>query len=151
MRRLSIGIFGATLLVCSAPARLVAGKPDDKPTSPRAETRFPQPVRAGALAGRRLLEPEESQHVLGWIKGVVRDKDGDNRLVVETGGRLAWLGIGTRLVVVSADDAALLGEYVVLVDVDADDFRALPTYRPGSLVTVNPGETIRMGVVKPFH
>lgn len=123
----------------------------DKPKDPRAQSRYPQPVSVGALAGRRLIEPEESQHVLGRVTGMVRDRSGGDRLVIETGGRFGWLGVGTRLVTVAADDVALLGTQVALTDVEPDDFRKLPSYRAGSLPSVNPRETIRMGIVKPFH
>lgn len=124
------------------------GSGDKKPKDPRAAMRFPQPVVVGTLTGRRLIGPEESQPVLGHVRGMVRNKDGGNQLVVETGGHL---GIGTRLVVVDADSVALLNKQVALIDVDPDDFRKLPAYRSGSLPSLNPGETIRLGVVKPFH
>ena len=122
-----------------------------KPKDPRAETRYPQRVTAGALRGRRLIEPEESQHVLGRIEGIVRDKNGDNQLVIDTGGWLSGLGIGKRLVTVAMGDAALLGRQVALIDLDPDKFEQLPTYRVGSMPAINPRETIRMGIVKPFH
>ena len=124
------------------------GSGDKKSKDPRAAMRFPQPVVVGTLVGRRLIEPEESQPVLGHVRGLVHNKDGDDQLVVETGGHL---GIGTRLVVVDADSVALLGKQVALIDVNPDDFGKLPTYRSGSLPLVDPRGMIRLGVVKPFH
>ncbi len=81
----------------------------DAPKDPRAEIRFPQPVRVGDLRGRSLIVSMESQHLLGWVKGVVRRADGDMELVVETGDLLSRFGMGTRDVVVPTDAVALLG------------------------------------------
>ena len=126
-----------------------ADKGDDKtPKDPRAQTRYPQPVLAGALAGRWLIAPEESQPVLGTIKGVVRDPKNGVQLVVRTGG---VAGLKSRLVLVSADDAALLNQKVALIDEEIDDFRKSPPFKEGALPPVKPQETIRMGIVKPFH
>ena len=121
---------------------------DKTPKDPRAKTRYPQPVLAGALAGRWLIAPEESQPVLGTVEGVVRDPKDGEQLVVRTGG---VAGVKARLVLVSADEAALLNQKVALVDEDVDDFRKSPAYKDGSLPPVKPQETIRMGIVKPFH
>ncbi|WP_157134771.1 hypothetical protein [Sphingomonas sp. PAMC 26605] len=123
----------------------------EKPRDPRAENRFAQSVRVGDLPGRRLLAPEESQHILGWVDGVVKGPDGDAQLVVEIGGALARFGIGTRLVLVSVGDVALLGEHVALMDVDPEDLQKLPTYKPGSQAALPANATIKIGIVKPFH
>jgi hypothetical protein len=114
----------------------------------RANDRFPQPVRAGDLVGRRLLAPEERQPVLGRIGGVVRDSDGDASLVIDIGG---WFGLFKRSVAVSTEAVALLGEYVVLMDIEPKELNALPTYAAGSEASVAPNETLHIGIVKPFH
>lgn len=152
-RRSSSLLFLAGALIAAGPSQAIAqgDAAEKKMESPRAQARFPQAVQVGVLPGRRLIEPEESQHVLGRVKGVVQAKDGSNQLVIETGGPLSWIGIGTRLVLVKTDDCALLGEYVVLADVDPSDFHHLPTYQTGSLPVVQPNTIIRMGIVKPFH
>lgn len=118
---------------------------------PRAEQRFPQPVLAAVLVGRDLLQPKESQPVLGRVTDVVRQRNGDTALVVEIGGRLRWLGIGTREVAVPIDAVALLGEHVALIDMEPEELRALPTFTPGSARAIPPGETLKLGIVKPFH
>ena len=128
-----------------------AGGPADKHKDPRADDRFPQPILAGRLPGRRLIEPEETQHVLGWVQGVVRQKDGSPALVVETGGWLSWIGIGTHDVLVPTGDVAILGEHVALMDIDPDDFKNLPWAKPGANAPIPAGETLRIGIVKPFH
>lgn len=160
MRRLFLAVAVARLWV--APADAQTEQPMPKLPSPhdmdmaasnsaRAQARYPQQVRVAALQGRRLIEPEESQPILGRVKSIVRGTNGA-MLVIETGGSFAWTGLERRReVVVAAADCALLGQWVVLADVDPDDFAKLPTYRSGSLPTVDPNSHILMGIVKPFH
>ncbi len=127
----------------------------------RAERRFPQPVRVGSLIGRELLAPYERQPVLGRLSGVVRRGDGSVDVIVRLEGWLGldWLGLdwipgwgfGSRQVSVPVDAVALLGEYVGLMDLTSDGLRALPDYSPGASTDVAPEETIRVGLVAPFH
>jgi hypothetical protein len=48
--------------------------------------RFPQPVRVGDLIDRDVLRPVESQDVLGRVRRLVRDRDGQVMVVVDFGG-----------------------------------------------------------------
>jgi hypothetical protein len=48
--------------------------------------RFPQPVRVGDLIDREVLRPVESQDVLGRVRRLVRDRDGQVMVVVDFGG-----------------------------------------------------------------
>jgi len=125
-----------------------------------AADRFPQPVRVGDLPGRFLLQPEESQPVLGRVTGLVRRDDGAavivrldgvlglNRLGFEP---VAWSGVGSRLVAVPIEAVALLGEYVALMGLTPERLRALPTFVAGSAAAIPPDETLRVGIVRPFH
>jgi hypothetical protein len=127
----------------------------------RADRRFPQPVRVGALVGRELLAPYEWQPVLGRIAGIVRRKDSSVGVVVQLDGRLGldwlglgwvgWWGFGSRQVSVPVDAVALLGEYVGLMGLTSERLRALPDFAPASTVALGPDETIRVGLVAPFH
>lgn len=127
----------------------------------RARRRFPQPVRVGTLIGRDLLEPDEAQPVLGRVEGLVRRADGSTEMVVRLAGRLAlgglgsgwlgWQGFVTRPVGVPVEAVALLGEHVALIDLTPDRLRALPTFALGSATEITPDETIRVGIVRPFH
>ena len=127
----------------------------------RADRHFPQPVRVGALVGRELLAPYEWQPVLGRIAAVVRRGDGSLEVVVHLDGRLGlgwlglgwvdWGGFGARRVSVPVDAVALLGEYVGLMDLTSERLRALPDFSPASTTAVGPDETIRVGLVAPFH
>jgi hypothetical protein len=127
----------------------------------RAANRFPQPVRSGDLAGRFLLQAAESQPVLGRVIGLVRRGDGAAEVVVRLDGALGlgwlglrqidWAGAGARLVAVPSDAVALLGEHVALMGLTPERLRALPTFEPTSATGIAPDETIRLGIVRPFH
>ena len=127
----------------------------------RAADRFPQPVRAGDLPGRFLLQPEESQPVLGRVTGLVRRDDGGAAVIVRLDGVLglnrlglqpvAWSGVGSRLVAVPVEAVALLGEYVALMGLTPERLRALPTFVAGSAAAIPTDETLRIGIVRPFH
>lgn len=116
--------------------------------SERARQRYPQPVRAGDLLRRQLLQPIEAQPVLGRVAALRRSTDGTVLVVVDAGG---LLGIGTRPVAVPLRAVALLGEHVALMDVTPGQFRALPTFDPAGTTPVPPGETLRVGLTRPFH
>ncbi|MCJ2052941.1 hypothetical protein [Methylobacterium sp. J-070] len=127
----------------------------------RAANRFPQPVRVGDLAGRLLLQPEEAQPVLARVTGLVRGADGGPALVVRLDGTLGlgwlglrwvdWRGFGSRSVAVPAEAVAVLGEHVALMGLTPERLHALPTFTPGSAPEIPPDETIRLGIVRPFH
>ena len=113
----------------------------------KAARRFPQPVRAGDLIGRDVLEPKERQNVLGRVAAIRRAGDGGIDLLLRTGG---VLGFGTRLVAVPIEAMALLGKYVALLDLTPDELEKLPT-APDRGQDVPADETIRVGLVRPFH
>jgi hypothetical protein len=127
----------------------------------RAARRFPQPVRVGDLTSRLLLQPEESQPVLGRVTGLVRRGDGAVAVVVRLDGalglgwlglqRIDWSGFGPRLVAVPVEAVALLGEHVALMGLTPEGLHALPTVTSDSAAAIPPDATIRVGIVRPFH
>jgi hypothetical protein len=134
-------LLGLTL---AAPA---AAQPEARTLyAAKAARRYPQPVRVGDLIGRDVLEPNERQKMLGRVAAVRRSGDGVD-LVVRTGG---VLGIGAHLVAVPIEAVALLGEYVVLMDIAPDELARLPE-APAQGPAVPPDDTIRVGLVRPFH
>ncbi len=166
------GAFLLTLVIVAPGWAQTAGPspaPDHMPTpgmtapemAGRAAGRFPQPVRAGDLPGSFLLQPEESQPVLGRVTGLVRRDDGTAEVVIRLDGSLgltwlglqpvAWSGVGSRLVAVPVEAVALLGEYVALMGLTPERLRELPTFVPGSATAIPPDETLRIGIVRPFH
>jgi hypothetical protein len=60
--------------------------PPDMSLAESAAMRFPQPVRVGDLLGREVLRPVESQDVLGRVRRVIRDRNGQIMVVINFGG-----------------------------------------------------------------
>lgn len=113
-----------------------------------AAARFPQPVRVGVLRGRQVLQPVESQNVLGRVHGVVRDGAGQILFVIALGG---WLRFGTRLVAVPADAMVLLGQAVEVAAFSPTQLRAFPTFAEAGTTPLPDGAVIRVGLAKPSH
>ena len=107
---------------------------------------YPQPVRAGDLAGRKLIGPTAAQKLLGHVEAVERAPGGELALRVHTGGLLPW---GGRSVDVPVGAVALLGEHVALVGLTEAQLDALPSV--GTTTPLAPDDTLRIGLVRPFH
>jgi hypothetical protein len=110
--------------------------------------RFPQPVRAGTLRGRAVLQPVEAQVVLGRVRGVVRDRDGSIAVVVALGGLFGW---GARPIAVPADAMVLLGQDMEVVAFTPAQLRRLPTFSPDGSTPLADADVIRIGLAKPSH
>jgi hypothetical protein len=113
----------------------------------KAARRFPQPVRVGDLIGRQVLEPKEREDVLGRVAAIRRAGDGGLDLIMRHGG---VLGIGARLIAVPIEAVGLLGEYVAVLDLTPEELVLLPE-APEQGQALGPDETIRVGLVRPFH
>jgi hypothetical protein len=131
-----------------AHAQAVAPLPDAATLAARAAKRYPQPVRVRDLIGRDVLEPLESQPILGRVTAIVRRPDGGLDFVIAFGG---FLGFGARLIAVPADAMALLGEWVAVLDYTPAQLASLPTADPAALSPLPADATIRVGLTKPFH
>ena len=122
--------------------------------APPGVNQFPQPVPAGSLPGRTVLQPLESQPVLGTVRGAVRLPEGGIAIVVDHGGLLARFGgvfgIGSRPVAVPIDAMALLSPQLEVVGLTPAQLDALPTYA-GDGAPLDPAETVRIGLIKPSH
>jgi hypothetical protein len=112
-----------------------------------AAKRFPQPVRAGDLIHRTVLEPTESRIVLGRVVSVVRIDDGRLFIVVKYGG---LLGLGGRDIAVPIDAMVLLGEELEILDFTPEQLREFPTYG-GAGRALGADEVIQMGLAHPSH
>jgi hypothetical protein len=110
--------------------------------------RFPQPVRAGDLVGRDVLRPVESQDVLGRVRGLVRDRDGQIMVVVDFGG---FLGFGARPIAVPIDAMVLLGQDMEIVAFTPGQLRQFPTFSPAGTTEITGDTTIKVGLAKPSH
>ena len=147
----AVGGMAYGLLSSSAPAQpSIPASPGANPPglAERAARRFPQPVRVGDLIGRQVLEPTEAQPVLGRVAAVARRGDGGLDLIVRFGG---VLGIGARPIAVPVEAVALLGEHVAVIDFTPEQLGTFPAVDGAGTGTLPPGDTIRVGLVRPFH
>jgi hypothetical protein len=151
-----IGILLALCLLVP-PARAVhaqsatpGGMPPPPGMSLAASTamRFPQPVRVGDLIGREVLRPVESQDVLGRVRRLVRDHDGQIMVVVDFGG---FLGFGSRPIAVPVDAMVLLGQDTEIVAFTPEQLRQFPTFSSSGATDVPNDTIIKMGLAKPSH
>jgi hypothetical protein len=140
-----IRLWFAYLIGIAIGAVPAAAAPD---LAQQAARRFPQPVIVGTLIGRDVLAPNEAQPILGHVAAVDRRPDGKIDMILRYGG---VLGIGSRLIAVPVDAMALLGEYVAVVGYTPAELNRFPPADPAAEAAVSPGETIRVGLVGPFH
>ncbi len=145
-RRLLLAI--PALAALGAPARAVPPLPDAAALAAGAAKRYPQPVRAGDLIGRDVLQPLESQPILGRVTAIVRRPDGGLDFIIAFGG---VLGFGSRPIAVPADAMALLGEWVAVLDFTPAQLASFPTADLGALAPLPADTTIRVALTKPFH
>jgi PRC-barrel domain len=110
--------------------------------------RFPQPVRVGDLIGRDVLRPVESQDILGWVHGLVRERDGQIMVVVDFGG---FLGFGSRPIAVPVDAMVLLGQDMEIVAFTPEQLRQFPTFSASGTTDVTSDTVIKVGLAKPSH
>ena len=120
---------------------------DDESLADKAAERFPQPVPVGTLLHRTVLEPLESQPVLGHVAGVVRASDGTIDVVVNYGG---FLGFNARPIAVPIDAMTLLGDYMEIVDFTPAQLKTFPTFE-GSGTPVSSEEVVHVGLSRPSH
>jgi hypothetical protein len=110
--------------------------------------RFPQPVRVGDLLGRQVLRPVESQDVLGRVRRVVRDDNGQIMIVVDFGG---FLGFASRPIAVPVDAMVLLGQDMEIVAFSPQQLRQFPTFSSSGTTEVADDTIIKVGLAKPSH
>ena len=114
----------------------------------QAARRFPQPIAAGALLGRTVLRPLESQPILGSVMAVVRMPDGRVSAVVRYG---AVLGFGGRPIAVPLDAMTLLGARMEIVGFTPEQLDRLPTFNAADAMAVPPDTVLRVGLSRPTH
>jgi hypothetical protein len=103
---------------------------DDGSLAKKAAHRFPQPVRVGTLIDRTVLEPLESQPVLGHVRDLVRTSKGAIEVVVDYGG---FFGFGARPIGVPVEAMVLLGQYMEIVDFTPAELDKFPPFDPGKV------------------
>ena len=141
---LALAVSRAVLAQSPAPG----GMPPGMSLEASAALRFPQDVRAGDLIGRDVLQPVESQNVLGHVRFLVRDGNGQVMVVVAYGG---FLGIGGRLIAVPIDAMVLLGQDVEVAAYTPKQLRRFSTFAESGTVPIPADAVLRVGLAKPSH
>jgi hypothetical protein len=86
--------------------------------------------------------------VLGRVRRVVRDANGQIMVVVDFGG---FLGFGSRPIAVPVDAMVLLGQDMEIVAFTPKQLRQLPTFSPSGTTDVADDTVIKVGLAKPSH
>ena len=147
-------LFVCGMLAVARVAHAQSATPGGMPPPPgmslaaSAAMRFPQPVRVGDLLGREVLRPVESQNVLGRVRRVVRDRNGQIMVVIDFGG---VLGFGSRPIVVPVDAMVLLGQDMEIVAFTPKQLQQFPTFSPSGTTDVSDDTVIKVGLAKPSH
>jgi hypothetical protein len=113
-----------------------------------AAMRFPQPVRVGDLLGRDVLRPVESQDVLGHVREVVRDSQGQILVVIDFGG---FFGFRSRPIAVPVDAMVLLGQDMEVVAFTPNQLGHFPVFLSSGTTRVPDDAVIKVGLAKPSH
>ena len=147
-------LFVCGMLAAAGAAHAQSATPGGMPPPPGmslAEStamRFPQPVRVGDLLGREVLRPVESQDVLGRVRRVVRDRNGQIMVVINFGG---FFGLGSRPIAVPVDAMVLLGQDMEIVAFTPKQLRQFPTFSLSGTTDVADDAIIKVGLAKPSH
>jgi hypothetical protein len=146
--------IGGALICLASVAHAQSATPGGMPPPPgmslaaSAAMRFPQRVRVGDLLGREVLQPVESQNVLGTVRQVVRDRQGTIKVVINFGG---FLGFGTHPIAVPVDAMVLLGKDMEIVAFTPQQLRTFPTFSAVGTSPVPDDTVIKVGLAKPSH
>jgi hypothetical protein len=147
-------LFVCGMLAVASAAHAQSATPGGMPPPPgmslaeSAAMRFPQSVRVGNLLGREVLRPVESQDVLGRVRRVVRDKNGQIMVVIDFGG---FLGFGSRPIAVPIDAMVLLGQDMEIAAFTPKQLQQFPTFSPSGTTDVSDNTIIKVGLAKPSH
>lgn len=113
-----------------------------------AAMRFPQPVLVSDLLHRLVLQPVESQNILGRVRDVVRNAKDEVMIVMNLG---FFYGYGGRLIAVPIDAMVLLGQDMEVVAYTPKQLAKFPTFVPTGTSEVSGDTVLRVGLAKPSH
>ena len=148
-------VLAAGIILSSLLVGLARADDDDKDDDGKPETlaetaadRFPQPVVVGTLIHHDVLQPLESQPILGHVERVVRAADGTIFVVVDYGG---FFGFGARPIAVPVDAMAISGQFMEIVEFTPSQLNTFPTYKDGTDTTLAADASIQVPLAKPSH
>lgn len=113
------------------------------PGAERMRRRFPQAARVGSLIGLPVID--ENARTLGYVREVVRTRQGAVKLIVSTGG---WFGWGARLIAVPIEVLGIAGRQLVSLDMAAGDYVTAPTWQRGDEQVIPDPDTISVALAR---
>jgi hypothetical protein len=113
------------------------------PAEERMRRRFPQPASVASLIGLPLID--ENARTLGYVRRVVRTRQGAVRLIVAYGGFLGW---GARLIAVPIEVVGIAGRQLVSLDMPASDYVAASTWQPNDEEAVPDDASISVALAR---
>jgi hypothetical protein len=116
---------------------------ENMPAAERMRRRFPQPAIVASLIGLPLID--ENARTLGYVRRVVRTRQGAVKLIVAYGGLLGW---GARLIAVPIEVVGIAGRQLVSLDMPASDYIAAPTWQPDGEQVVPDNASISVALAR---
>ncbi len=109
----------------------------------RMRRRFPQPARVGSLIGLPVID--EDGRTLGYVRELVRTRQGAVKLIVSIGG---WFGWGARTIAVSIEVLGIAGRQLVSLDMARSDYAAAPTWQQTDEQVISDNDNVRVALVR---
>ncbi len=115
----------------------------DMPAAERMRRRFPQPARVGSLIGLPVID--ENARTLGYVRELVRTRQGAVKLIVSTGG---WFGWGARSIAVPIEVLGIAGRQLVSLDMARSDYAAAPTRQQSDEQVIPDNDNVRVALAR---
>lgn len=116
---------------------------EDMPAAERMRRRFPQPARVGSLIGLPVID--ENARTLGYVRELVRTRQGAVKLIVSTGG---WFGWGARSIAVPIEVLGIAGRQLVSLDMARSDYAAAPTWQQSDEQVIPDNDNVRVALAR---
>ncbi len=113
------------------------------PAAERMRRRFPQPARVGSLIGLPVID--ENARTLGYVRELVRTRQGAVKLIVSTGG---WFGWGARSIAVPIEVLGIAGRQLVSLDMARSDYAAAPTWQQSDEQVIPDNDNVRVALAR---
>ncbi len=116
---------------------------ENMPAAERMRRRFPQPARVGSLIGLPVID--ENGRTLGYVRELVRTRQGAVKLIVSTGG---WLGWGARSIAVPIEVLGIAGRQLVSLDMERSDYAAAPTWQQSDEQVIPDNDNVAVALAR---
>jgi hypothetical protein len=111
---------------------------ENMPAAERMRRRFPQPAKVGSLI--RLPVIDENARTLGYVREVVRTRQGAVKLIVSSGG---WFGWGARFEVLG-----IACRQLVSLDMPRSDYATASTWQRGDEQVIPNDDNISVALAR---